>query len=170
MLKRDYLDWQIERIDPKHTPWFGRKAVLEHQFRYNFAKIFVKNKVVIDLGCGVGYGTFVLAKARAKKVYGIDIDNDAIEYAKSHYCDKNITYNVRDALKSKFPSRVADIIIAFEVIEHVNNPKKFLEEAARLLKPNGIFIMSTPHQSMVFYVGNREEILIFPYALLILFL
>ena len=124
--------------------------MLEHRFRYNFAKRFVKNRVVIDLGCGVGYGTFMLAKARAKKVYGIDIDNDAIEYAKANYCDKNITYNVRDALKSKFPSRVADIIIAFEVIEHVKNPKKFLEEATRLLKPNGIFIMSTPNSEASF--------------------
>ena len=143
--KPDHLDWQIERIDPKHTPWFGKKAVVEHQLRYNFAKGFVKNKVVIDLGCGVGYGTFALANGRARKVYGIDINSDAIEYAKAHYSDKKITYNVRNALNTKLPPSMADIVIAFEVIEHVKNPKKILQEAARLLRPNGIVIISTPN-------------------------
>ena len=151
--KPDYLDWQIERIDPKHSPFFGKKAVLEHQLRYNFAKRFVKNRVVIDLGCGVGYGTVALAKARARKVYGIDINKDAIEYAKAQYCHKNITYSVKDALNTKLPSRIADVVIAFEVIEHAKNPKKFLQEAARLLKPDGIFIMSTPNSEASF--GNN---------------
>lgn len=150
MLKRDYLDWQIERIDPQHIPWFGKKAVVEHRLRYDFAKRFVKNRVVIDLGCGVGYGTFALAVSGARKVYGIDIDNDAIEYAKAHYCHKNITYNVKDALNTKLSSHMADIVIAFEVIEHVKNPKKFLHEAKRLLKPDGIFIMSTPNSEASF--------------------
>lgn len=146
----NFLDWQIERIDPKHTPWFGKKAIIEHRLRYNLAKGFIKNRVVIDLGCGVGYGTYELAKGGARKLYGIDIDNYAIRYAKEYYGHKNITYNVENALNTKLSSRTADVVIAFEVIEHMKNPKKFLHEVSRLLKPNGIFIMSTPNRAASF--------------------
>ena len=150
MLKRDYLDWQIERIDPKHTPWFGKKAIIEHRLRYNLAKGFVKNRIVVDLGCGVGYGTYELAVSGAKKVYGIDISSSVIKYAKAHYSHKNITYNTSDALDTKLSSDFFDIVIAFEVIEHVKDYKKFLQEVSRLLKPNGIFIISTPNSEASF--------------------
>ena len=138
--KKTSQAWQLERVDPKQTPWFGKKTLLEHTLRYNFARRFVKNRVVIDLGCGVGYGTFALAKSGARKVYGIDISNSAIKYAKAHYRNKNITYKVKDVLNTKLSSHIADIVIAFEVIEHVKDPKKFLHEATRLLKSDGVFI------------------------------
>lgn len=150
MSTNDCLDWQIERIDPKHTPWYGKKAVLEHKLRYDFTKRFVKNKIVIDLGCGVGYGAFELAKSGARKVYGIDISSNTIEYAKAHYSDESITYEAKDALNTKLPSGIADVVTAFEVIEHVMDHKKFLQEALRLLRPNGIFIMSTPNSDASF--------------------
>ena len=143
-------NWQTERIDPKHTPWFGKKTVLEHQLRYSFAQKFVKNKTVIDLGCGIGYGSYMLANASAKKVYGLDIDRGAIKQAKHRYLQKNITYILSDSVHTGLSSSVADVIVAFEIIEHLKNPKKFIQEVTRLLKPNGVFILSTPNSEMSF--------------------
>lgn len=148
--KEHSLTCQIERVDPKHTPWFRKKTVLEHQLRYNFAQKFVNKKIVVDLGCGVGYGSFMLADAGARKVYGVDTDKNAISHAKNHYYHKNITYIVKDAIYTKLVSSVADVIVAFEIIEHIRNPKRFIQEVLRLLKPNGIFVLSTPNSQTSF--------------------
>lgn len=150
MSKKDFFDWQIERVDPKMTPWFGKKSVIEHQLRYQLAVKLVRNKIAIDLGCGVGYGTLLLAKGGARKVYGIDISFNAISQAKNRYYHKNIAYEVKDAMNTKLPSHIADIVVAFEIIEHVKNHKKFLGEVARLLKPNGTLILSTPNNEASF--------------------
>lgn len=141
---------QIERIDPKHTPWFGKKTVLEHELRYNFAQKFVNKKIVVDLGCGIGYGSFMLAAAGAIKVYGIDTDKNAINHAKNYYHHKNITYIVKDAMYTNLASSMVDIVVAFEIIEHLRAPKKFIQEVVRILKPNGIFILSTPNSEVSF--------------------
>ena len=138
----------IERLDPNHTPWYSKKLLNEHLSRYRLAVPFCKEKTVIELGCGSGYGTKLIAKSGAKKVYGIDIDELTIKYAKKFYSHKKITFIKASAMHTKLPKNIADVIISFETIEHVTNPSKMITEINRILKPGGLLIISTPNKAM----------------------
>jgi 2-polyprenyl-3-methyl-5-hydroxy-6-metoxy-1,4-benzoquinol methylase len=138
-------DWHIERLDPRHSRWYSRKLIAEHVARYSFAKHYVDGKIVADLGCGTGYGSNLIAFSGAKKVYGIDIDKKAIEYAQKNHSHENISYIQASAEKTKLPDKSIDVAISFETIEHLEHPEKLLLEIKRILKPGGICILSTPN-------------------------
>lgn len=116
----------------------------EHIIRYEAALPAVKDKVVLDIASGSGYGTKMLAK-NAKKVYGVDISTEAVEYAKKNYNAKNIEYIVGDAASIPLSDGSIDVVVSFETIEHIPQYKKFLQELRRVMKPNGVLIVSTPN-------------------------
>jgi glycosyltransferase involved in cell wall biosynthesis/ubiquinone/menaquinone biosynthesis C-methylase UbiE len=120
----------------------------EHWHRYLYASNFVKNRVVLDIACGEGYGSYLLSK-QAKSVVGVDIDSMTIEYAKNNYITSNLSFITGSA--SKIPisdHHCFDIIVSFETIEHLSEEDQFefLSEIKRLLKKDGIFIVSTPNK------------------------
>jgi len=134
-------DGHPERIIPDET---APGIVAIHLKRYDFARSFVSGKKVLDVACGVGYGSRYLAESAAS-VTGVDLDSWAISYAKSRYGDlANIDFLEGDALKLPFEAHSFDVVCSFETIEHVPNAHLFLTEVQRLLIPNGIFIVSTP--------------------------
>ncbi len=118
----------------------------EHWHRYLLASSYVKGKKVLDAACGEGYGTNLLSKT-AKEIIGIDNDELSIKYAKSKYSSSNTNFylgNVEDIpIKG---NRVFDIIISFETIEHIDEAgqMKFMNEIKRLLKSDGMLIISSP--------------------------
>lgn len=114
-----------------------------HKSRYSFAKEYVKDKNVLDIACGVGYGTAILKDAGAKRVVGIDLSKDAINHATKIYGSEGILFSVGDAQDLKI-SEIFDVIVSFETIEHLAYPEKFLSSINKYLKPGGIFIVSTP--------------------------
>lgn len=130
-----------ERIIPEET--FGG-PLASHLKRYDFAKPFCTNKIVLDAGCGVGYGSCYLAEV-AKEVIGVDNSEEAIAYAKEHYQRENIQFRVIDVHKLTFPDRYFEVVCSFETIEHLDNPGGFVLEIKRLLKDDGVFIISTPY-------------------------
>ncbi len=130
-----------ERIIPNET--FGG-ALATHLKRYEFVKQFCKNKVVLDAACGVGYGSNYLA-ASAKEVIGLDISKEAVAYAKEHYQEENIHFEVMDVYNLEFPDKYFDIVCSFETLEHLDKPERFLSEVKRILNKDGIFILSTPN-------------------------
>ena len=136
---------QIERLHPTRVPWYQKKMLLEHLERYNFASNYIKNKTVLELGCGNGYGTHLLMKKGAKKIIGIDLDPKAITFANNNYSNKNIQYRSGDAETIRLPDSSIDIVVSFETIEHVPNPKKMVQTVQKVLKQDGIFIVSTPN-------------------------
>jgi ubiquinone/menaquinone biosynthesis C-methylase UbiE len=108
----------------------------EHWHRYLYASNFVKNRVVLDIACGEGYGSYLLSK-QAKSVVGVDIDSMTIEYAKNNYITSNLSFITGSA--SKIPisdHHCFDIIVSFETIEHLSEEDQFefLSEIKRLLK------------------------------------
>lgn len=120
-----------------------------HLARYNFALkyIFAKDKI-LDVPCGSGYGTKVIAKKGAI-VYGVDIHEGAIKHAKEFFSDKKICFvkGNMENLKDVFPEAdYFDKIISFEGIEHIKNPDLFLTDAKRLLKKGGKIIILTPRK------------------------
>jgi ubiquinone/menaquinone biosynthesis C-methylase UbiE len=118
---------------------------LEHLNRYYFVinQIDLMDKIVIDLASGEGYGSELLAK-HAKKVYGIDISQEAIIHAKNKYHSENLEFQIGDATEIPLPDEIADVFVCFETIEHHDKHKEMMEEIKRVLKPNGVLVISSP--------------------------
>lgn len=136
----------IENVIIKDIPWYSKRLIEEHKQRYWFCSKFIKNKIVIDIACGSGYGSDILANSGPKKVIGIDNNKENINYASKMFPNKKITYIRSDAHKLPLESSSADIIVSFETIEHLEKPKRFIKEIQRLLKPKGLLILSTPNR------------------------
>src|SRR5262245_48918466 len=133
----------LERIDPilRQDKW-----VLDHYARYLFASPLAPNRRVLDIACGTGYGTKLLAEEQALDVVGIDNSYDAIAYASEHYHHARITYRQQDILSlSVLENGTFDLIVCFETLEHIRQPEAALEVLAHLLKPEGIMIVSVPN-------------------------
>ncbi len=122
----------------KETPLM----IARHFCAYKFAKDFISDKSVLDVGCGEGYGSDFLA-TYADEVLGIDYDNDVISYAKEKYNKKNLQFlglDIKDlsSLHKKF-----DVICSFQNIEHIRDTGRLLKDILGLLNDNGVFICST---------------------------
>jgi ubiquinone/menaquinone biosynthesis C-methylase UbiE len=137
------LEFTGERIVPGKVE---KDLYHEHIVRYLFALQYVKDKFVLDAGCGVGYGAQVLLRGGCSRIVGVDISEEAINYARTHYKERNIEFMVGDCTKTSFPDRHFDIVVSFEVLEHIENYEMYLSEVKRILKNDGLFIVSTPNK------------------------
>jgi SAM-dependent methyltransferase len=135
------MEYTGERMVPEAA---DLSTFWEHVFRYAFACQQVKNLSVLDIASGEGYGTYALSKV-AKCVIGVDISCEAVEHSKKKY---GLDYRVGSAEQIPVKSNPVDAVVSFETIEHVTNPEKFVEEAYHVLKPRGIFIVSTPNKDV----------------------
>jgi SAM-dependent methyltransferase len=124
----------------------------EHMARYAFAARLARGKRALDAGCGAGYGSAELARA-AQSVVGIDNAADAIEFASTNYRAPNLTFEQASCGALPYADGSFDLIVAFEVIEHLPDWRQFLQEARRTLAPNGQFIVSTPNK--LYYGESR---------------
>lgn len=135
-----------ERIVPEADncePNFASRMYQEHIARYLFASQVTHGKSVIDIGCGVGYGSQRLAELGARSVYAFDLSEIAIRHAQIHYSHANLKYESANAEEFTTEQQF-DVAICFELIEHVKHPRKVLANIQRALKPDGILVMSTP--------------------------
>ncbi|MGH9672187.1 MAG: methyltransferase domain-containing protein [Bryobacteraceae bacterium] len=124
----------------------------EHFSRYLFVSRLCRRKSVLDAGCGSGYGAAELARGAAF-VTGIDSSADALAFAREHYRARNMHF-VRGAVEAApFRDAAFDLVVAFEVIEHLAAWPDFLREARRLLSPHGQFVVSTPNKA--YYQDSR---------------
>ena len=146
-----YPEWIIN----PEANFISRFLLKDHFRRYEFASKRLKGLYVLDIGCGSGYGCKILAKS-AKQVVGVDISNTAINTAISSYGKDNIDFYQSDACTLIFPNDFFDCVVSFEMIEHLTrrDAQKFLEEAKRVLKPNGKVIISTPEKRNVSLSGK----------------
>jgi len=122
--------------------------------RYVFASRFCGSKIVLDLACGIGYGSRILRSSGSKESIGVDLSRNAIAYAGMHYPECN--FFVMDATQPGFCRGIFDVICSFETIEHVRKYEKYLSEMKNLLKPGGLFIISTPLKEAWSPYGNRS--------------
>jgi SAM-dependent methyltransferase len=129
-----------ERIVPDAT---SPGIVALHLKRYEFAASWCRDAEVLDAGCGVGYGTAFLGEVAAH-VVGVDRDEPAIAYARARYARPNVEFRVGDVLALDFPDASFDAVCSFETIEHVQDAHAFVAETARVLRPGGTLLVSTP--------------------------
>jgi SAM-dependent methyltransferase len=124
----------------------------EHMARYTFAARLARGKRVLDAGCGAGYGSAELAHT-AHSVVALDLAPEAIDFARSHYLLPNLIFEQGSCTALPHPDNTFDLVVAFEVIEHLENWRDFLLEARRVLSANGQFIVSTPNK--LYYTESR---------------
>jgi SAM-dependent methyltransferase len=145
------VEFTGERVIPGHV---NDDLWSEHVARYAFARRYVEHKRVLDAGCGTGYGSAELAQSAAD-VVGVDIAADAVEYATANYPIPGLRFLESSCTSVPFPSQSFDVVVAFEVIEHLADYRNFVDEAARLLTDNGVFIVSSPNKR--YYAETRAE-------------
>jgi len=135
----------VERVDIEQagSPWHE-----EHLSRYFFIGDKVKDKTILDIACGTGFGTELLIERGASRVYAADVADEAIEictrrlqkFDKSRYeCHK------QDGTAMSYPDGVFDMVVSFETIEHIARYDLFVNEIHRVLKPGGLLVLSTPN-------------------------
>ncbi|HMP79087.1 MAG TPA: class I SAM-dependent methyltransferase [Pirellulaceae bacterium] len=137
--------WREERMDP-NSPIFDPLRCEFHLARYRFAAEFVAGCQVMDVACGTGYGSRMLVdEGGAKQVFGFDVSPEAIEYANAKYRRPNIEFAVADGRDLPVAPETMDVVVSFETLEHVSDGDRLVAEFARVLRPGGRLIISTPN-------------------------
>jgi 2-polyprenyl-3-methyl-5-hydroxy-6-metoxy-1,4-benzoquinol methylase len=138
----------IERVNPKTiapNETTGWQTLQLHLERYRFASRFAQEGSILDIACGVGYGTHLLASLAAPgtRLIGVDIAADALAIARSEYAEPGIEYFQSDCMT--FASDTPfDTIVSLETLEHLAEPEVFLKRLVGMLAPGGRIVFSVP--------------------------
>lgn len=127
----------------------SRRALLFTAARYKFAMKMIGNiydggeKQILDLGCSDGYGTYFVAE-HAKKVVGVDFDEEAIGFAMNHLESSNMSF-IQDDFMGKTYGKF-DGVVSFDVLEHIypENVKEYMNTVLQNMKDTGTFVVGTP--------------------------
>ncbi|CAH1078565.1 class I SAM-dependent methyltransferase [Candidatus Nitrotoga sp. 1052] len=120
----------------------------EHWHRYALARQLSQHCTVLDVACGEGYGAAMVAET-AYKVVGVDLSVDVIQHAKNNYRHHaNLQFVTATCECLPFSDASFDCAISFETIEHIEKQKEFISELTRVLRPNGILILSSPNKHL----------------------
>lgn len=118
----------------------------EHWHRYALARQLCRDCSVLDVACGEGYGAAMVADV-ARKVVGVDVSVEAIQHAKNQYNQlSKLEFIVASCESLPFPDASFDFAISFETIEHIEKQKEFISELARVLRPDGMLVLSSPNK------------------------
>jgi SAM-dependent methyltransferase len=122
-----------------------RVTYLQSLAAYEHAAQYVAGQRVIDCGCGEGYGTALLAETAALTV-GLDRDPQVVAYAARKYDHaERATFVAASADLLPFQDGSIDVVVCFQVLEHLPDPQDFVREVQRVLAPGGVFLLTTPN-------------------------
>lgn len=135
----------VERveIDQQGSPWKE-----EHLARYFHIRERAKDKTVLDIACGTGFGSELLLQNGASRIFAADVSPEAIELCirrLQQYDPAKWTCHYQDGTNMTYPPNNFDMVVSFETIEHIPDYTAFLSEIHRVLKPGGVLILSTPN-------------------------
>lgn len=114
-----------------------------------------KNSIFLDVGCGNGIVLNEFKKAKYSNGYGLDISRLFIKETKSKGLENIYYYNGKQL---PFKDNFFDLIGSFNVLEHTENPEKFIKEQVSKLKPNGFIIVSCPNFLSVLFQSNHRRL------------
>jgi SAM-dependent methyltransferase len=147
------VDGAPERFVPEEMR--GDLIEAEHLSRYWWAAQLAAGRRVLDAGCGTAYGSRILAEAGAPEVVGIDIVGEVIEAVKPGL-PPSIHLVEGDVRELPFRNGEFDLVVCFEVIEHLDDPQRALDELARVTSEKGILAVSSPNRD-VYLPGNPHH-------------
>jgi 2-polyprenyl-3-methyl-5-hydroxy-6-metoxy-1,4-benzoquinol methylase len=150
--------------DPKSLPWTGERYVpgvngniaLEHLHRYIMARELAYGKTVLDIACGEGYGSAYIAEV-AGHVIGVDISPEAIQHAIQKYRRRNLEFRIGSCAQIPLAEHSIDIVVSFETIEHHDQHNEMMSEIKRVLRPDGVIIISSPEKHAYSIVSNYQN-------------
>ena len=136
----------IEFTGERFVPGTRGEIWVEHWHRYHFAARWAKGLRVLDVACGEGYGTALLAR-HAAHVTGVDLSPEAVAHARGAYAAlANAEFIAASCAQMPLPDAVFDVVVSFETLEHIPMQREFMGEIARVLKPGGVLVMSCPNK------------------------
>jgi O-antigen biosynthesis protein len=128
----------------------------EHLARYQLAAQLATGREVLDAGCGVGYGAAILARAGASRVVGVDLAPEAVDTATEAAGDL-AEFLIGDVQDLPFAEGSFDLVVCFEVLEHVREPHRALVQLKSVLRSDGVVIVSSPNPD-VYPAGNPHHV------------
>ena len=135
---------ELERF----IPGIDGQIWYEHWHRYHFAAGFAAGRAAVDVACGEGYGSALLARTAAR-VTGIDASAETVALARRRYGGPaNLAFVEGRCESMPLGDASADLVVSFETLEHLENPRALIAEAARVLRPDGLLMVSTPNKTI----------------------
>lgn len=132
----------------RYLPERAGEISYEHWHRYAFARGLGKHRAVLDVACGEGYGASLLSET-ADSVIGVDICCAAVVHAKNRYAHRpNLHFLAASCDRLPFAAASFDLAISFETIEHIATQQEFVAELARVLRPGGLLLLSSPNKRL----------------------
>lgn len=148
---------ELDKFAQHADSWWDTEGPLKTLHDINPARLqFIQKhcslngKRILDVGCGGGILAEALAKAGAE-VTGLDAEQEAIRSAKAHAQANQITIDYQCSAIEEYQHEGFDIITCMEMLEHVPNPNLVLTHCKRLLKPDGLLLVSTINRSLLAY-------------------
>lgn len=148
----------VQDIPERYVPALmrGQLVEAEHVGRYLWASPAANGRSVLDAGCGMAYGSAILADAGARAVIGVDVAEGVLETARPMMPD-NVELQIADLRQLPFADQAFGLVVCFEVIEHVEDAETVLAELARVVAPDGILLVSSPNRE-VYPSGNPHHL------------
>ncbi len=137
----------IEFTGERFVPGVPGEIAHEHWHRYAFARRFVAGRRTLDVACGEGYGSALLASAAAT-VVGVDVAPEVVAHAAHRYRDRaNLRFEAGSASRLPLADASVDAVVSFETIEHLprEDQPRMIAEIARVLVDDGLLILSAPN-------------------------
>jgi ubiquinone/menaquinone biosynthesis C-methylase UbiE len=129
----------------RFVPGVPGEIWIEHWHRYHFAARWAAGLRVLDVACGEGYGTALLARF-ASQVTGVDLSAQAIAHARRSYAAANAAFVEASCTDIPLEDASIDLAVSFETVEHIEPQERFLDELARIVAPEGVLLMSCPNK------------------------
>jgi SAM-dependent methyltransferase len=135
----------LEAIGERNLPGTLGDIQSEHYHRYLFALRLCADRDVLDIASGKGYGSHLLGQV-ARSVTGVDVDDGAVAHASSRFQTGHVTFKTGSGTALPLPAASVDIVVSFETLEHFATPTEFVREVRRVLRPDGIIVVSSPNR------------------------
>ena len=147
----------MEFTGERFVPQCQGEIAAEHYHRYFFASGFVAGKRVLDIASGEGYGTHILAQSAAH-VTGVDISPEAVANATQKYAGDRIAFLQGSAATIPLPDAAVDVVVSFETLEHLSEQEDMLSEIRRVLRQDGLLVISTPNKPLYSRQGDNFHV------------
>jgi SAM-dependent methyltransferase len=140
---------------PTQSPSESSEAAYERLTSYGFARRYVKGKIVADVGWEeIGYGSRLLAET-AESVVGLTNSTEAVDLASAAYSARNVSYQRVGLPDLPYSESYFDTVVAFGVVENLAHPEDLVREAKRVLKKDGVLVISALDKQTQVNDGGR---------------